>query len=197
MKRAMKKLMLFAAALLTGLALAAQTAPEEDLDLRYAADLLPAGTEAPDFTLEDIHGNPVALSSFRGRQVVLVFWASWCPDCRAEIPELKAMHAAADPSRVAFVSVSFDRSRETWENFVNENYLPGVQLFDPAGKKDSAVGDAFRVNWIPSLYLIGPDGKVQLATVVAGKVASALQGKSAKDLMKRSRGVCEDEHCDE
>ena len=193
----MKKLMLFAAALLTGLALAAQTAPEEDLDLRYAADLLPAGTEAPDFTLEDIHGNPVALSSFRGRQVVLVFWASWCPDCRAEIPELKAMHAAADPSRVAFVSVSFDRSRETWENFVNENYLPGVQLFDPAGKKDSAVGDAFRVNWIPSLYLIGPDGKVQLATVVAGKVASALQGKSAKDLMKRSRGVCEDEHCDE
>lgn len=197
MKRAMKKLMLFAAALLTGLALAAQTAPEEDLDLRYAADLLPAGTEAPDFTLEDIHGNPVALSSFRGRQVVLVFWASWCPDCRAEIPELKAMHAAADPSRVAFVSVSFDRSRETWENFVNENYLPGVQLFDPAGKKDSAVGDAFRVNWIPSLYLIGPDGKVQLATVVAGKVASALQGKSAKELMKRSRGVCEDEHCDE
>ena len=197
MKRAMKKLMLFAAALLTGLALAAQTAPEEDLDLRYAADLLPAGTEAPDFTLEDIHGNPVALSNFRGRQVVLVFWASWCPDCRAEIPELKAMHAAADPSRVAFVSVSFDRSRETWENFVNENYLPGVQLFDPAGKKDSAVGDAFRVNWIPSLYLIGPDGKVQLATVVAGKVASALQGKSAKELMKRSRGVCEDEHCDE
>lgn len=197
MKRAMKKLMLFAAALLTGLALAAQTAPEEDLDLRYAADLLPAGTEAPDFTLEDIHGNPVALSSFRGRQVVLVFWASWCPDCRAEIPELKAMHAAADPSRVAFVSVSFDRSRETWENFVNENYLPGVQLFDPAGKKDSAVGDAFRVNWIPSLYLIGPDGKVQLATVVAGKVAHALQGKSAKELMKRSRGVCEDEHCDE
>ena len=197
MKRAMKKLMLFAAALLTGLALAAQTAPEEDLDIRYAADLLPAGTEAPDFTLEDIHGNPVALSSFRGRQVVLVFWASWCPDCRAEIPELKAMHAAADPSRVAFVSVSFDRSRETWENFVNENYLPGVQLFDPAGKKDSAVGDAFRVNWIPSLYLIGPDGKVQLATVVAGKVARALQGKSAKELMKRSRGVCEDEHCDE
>ena len=197
MKRAMKKLMLFAAALLTGIALAAQTAPEEDLDLRYAADLLPAGTEAPDFTLEDIHGNPVALSNFRGRQVVLVFWASWCPDCRAEIPELKAMHAAADPSRVAFVSVSFDRSRETWENFVNENYLPGVQLFDPAGKKDSAVGDAFRVNWIPSLYLIGPDGKVQLATVVAGKVARALQGKSAKELMKRSRGVCEDEHCDE
>ena len=69
----------------------AQTPDETDLDLKYAADLLKPGTPAPDFTLNDIAGNPVKLSDFKGRQVVLQFWASWCPDCRAEMPLIKQM----------------------------------------------------------------------------------------------------------
>ena len=149
-------------------------AQEEDPDIQYAVSLLAPGTEAPDFTLGDIEGKDVNLSDFRGRTVVLVFWASWCPDCRAEVPELKAMHAAADPAKVAFVSVSFDREREKFVSYVNENELPGVQLFDPAGKKESAVAEAFGVKWIPSLYVIDPDGKVVLGTVVASKVAALL-----------------------
>ena len=190
----MKKLLCIFAALFVGLGLSAQTQPEEDLDLQYATELLKPGTQAPDFLLNDIHGKPVKLSDFRGRQVVLVFWASWCPDCRAEVPEFKAMHAAADPSQVAFVSVSFDRTFDTLVNFVNENYLPGVQLFDPAGKKDSKVAEDFHVKWIPSLYLIGADGKVQLSTVVAAKVAKALQ-VSVNPLKKKA--LCQDENCAE
>ena len=181
----MKKLISLVAALLVGFGLAAQTQPEEDPDLQYATELLKTGVDAPDFTLNDIQGNPVKLSDFRGRQVVLVFWASWCPDCRAEVPELKAMHAAADPAKVAFVSVSFDRNFDTLVNFVRENYLPGVQLFDAAGKN---------VKWIPSLYLIGADGKVQLSTVVAQKVAKALN-VSADPLKKKA--LCQDESCAE
>ena len=138
--RYMKKLISILAALLPCWGLAAQNTQEEDLDLQYATELLKPGTPAPDFALEDMNGKPVNLSAFRGRKVVLVFWASWCPDCRAEVPELKAMSAQADPSKVAFVSVSFDRTREAWQTYVQENYLPGVQLFDPAGKKESAVG---------------------------------------------------------
>lgn len=187
----MKRLLALALALLPCLGLCAQN-QADDLDLQYAAELLKPGTEAPDFTLSDIKGNPVSLSDFRGRQVVLVFWASWCPDCRAEVPELKAMHAVADPSKLAFVSVSFDRTFEALETFVKENYLPGVQLFDPAGKKESAVGEAYHVKWIPSLYLIGADGKVQLGTVVAAKVAKAL-GTDAKPALKKA--VCADESC--
>ena len=186
----MKKLLILILALLPCLLLSAQT---EDLDLQYATELLKPGTTVPDFTLNDIQGNPVKLSDFRGRQVVLVFWASWCPDCRAEVPELKAMHAAADPSKVAFVSVSFDRTFEALTTFVKENYLPGVQLFDPAGKKDSAVSAAFHVKWIPSLYLIDADGKVQLGTVVADKVAKALVASPAASLKK---GVCTEEGCE-
>lgn len=149
----------------------------EDLDVLYGADLLKPGTAAPDFTLSDLSGKEVRLSGLRGKTVVLDFWATWCPDCRAEIPALKAMYAAADPSKVTFVSVSYDRDIETLRKYVAENGMPWIQLFDPAGKKDSGIGADYHVKWIPSMYVIGPDGKVVLSTVVASKVAAFLDGK--------------------
>lgn len=150
-------------------------AEEEDPDVKWGADLLKPGVEAPDFTLGDLDGKEVKLSDFRGKSVVLVFWASWCPDCRAEIPALKQMFSDADPSKVAFLSVSFDRKFEDLVQFAKDNALPGVQLFDPAGKKESKVAEAFGVKWIPSLCLVGPDGKIVLSTVVADRVAAALK----------------------
>lgn len=161
------------AALLVGVAAFAQQ--EEDPDLTYGKDLLAVGTIAPDFTLKDIDGKDVSLSNFRGKQVVLHFWASWCPDCRAEVPEIKAAQAAADPSKVVFVSVSFDRKVEAFEAYVRDNALGGVQLFDALGKKESAIGSTYHVQWIPATYLIGPDGRIQLATVVFSKVAARLR----------------------
>ena len=167
----MKKLLTLLATLLVGMGLAAQNTMEEDLDLQYAVDLLKPGTQAPDFALQDIQGKTWHLKDFQGRKVVLVFWASWCPDCRAEVPELKALHASADPEKAAFVSVSFDRTLEALQKFVAENELPGVQLFDASGKKESAVGTAYGVKWIPALYLIDEKGKVEVSTVMIDKIA--------------------------
>lgn len=157
------------------LAVPAFAQQEEDLDAQYATELIKPGKKVPDFTLNDLSGTPRKLSEFRGKKVVLVFWATWCPDCRAEVPELKAMMATADPEKVAFVSVSFDRSFDTLCKFVEDNGIGGVQLFDPAGKKDSKVSSDFHIKWIPSLYLIDEKGKVLVATVVANKIASALK----------------------
>jgi peroxiredoxin len=162
------------AALLLCSGLAAQTPAYDDPDQQYATQLLKKGDKAPQIRLNDIDGKPFSLKSLKGRRVVLVFWASWCPDCRAEVPELKAMYGAADPSEVAFVSVSFDREFEKFKAYVADNALPGIQLFDPSGKKDSAVGRDYHVKWIPSLYLIDAKGKVEFGTVVASKIANAL-----------------------
>ena len=167
----MKRFFAFVAALLVGVAAFAQ----EDPDVVYGKDLLSVGTVAPSFTLKDIDGKSVSLSDFRGKQVVLHFWASWCPDCREETPQLKAAQAAADPSKVVFVSVSFDRKVEAFEAYVRDNALGGVQLFDASGKKESVVGTSYHVKWIPATYLIGPDGRIQLATVVFSKVAAKLK----------------------
>ena len=167
----MKRFFAFVAALLVGVAAFAQ----EDPDVVYGKDLLSVGTVAPSFTLKDIDGKSVSLSDFRGKQVVLHFWASWCPDCREETPQLKAAQAAADPSKVVFVSVSFDRKVEAFEAYVRDNALGGVQLFDASGKKESVVGTSYHVKWIPATYLIGPDGRIQFATVVFSKVAAKLK----------------------
>ena len=172
---------------------AAQELAAQDLDAQYAVDMLKPGTPSPEFTLNDINGKAVSLSSFKGRKVVLVFWASWCPDCRAEVPELKALHTGADPEKVAFVSVSFDRTFEALQQFVAENYLPGVQLYDPSGKKESKVASDYGVKWIPSLFLLDKDGKVELATVMIEKIAKALGSATGQN--KPGHGLCSDESC--
>lgn len=171
----------------------AQKSEEDDLDLKYATEMLAPGTLVPDFTLNDIEGKAVSISDFRGRKVVLLFWASWCPDCRAEVPQIKAMQATADPSKVAFVSVSFDRTFDAFKTYVAENYLGGVQLFDPAGKKESSIGAAYHVKWIPSLYLLDEDGKVILGTVVADKVAKAINAEQGGHPLNAVR--CSEDSC--
>lgn len=170
------KRFLFMAALTVwaGISLRAQNVVEEDSDLKYAVEMLSPGAVAPEFQLNDIEGKSFSISDLRGRKVVLIFWASWCPDCRAEVPLLKAMQASADPSKVAFVSVSFDRTFDAFKTYVTDNNLGGVQLFDPAGKKESVIGADYHVKWIPSLYLLDEDGKVIIGTVVAEKVAKAI-----------------------
>ena len=102
------------------------------------------------------------------------------PETLAEVPDLKAMHAASDAGEVVYVSISFDRSKEAWEKYVKENGMGWVQLFDASGKKDSKIGEAYHVKWIPSMYLIGADGKVELGTVVLEKIAKKLNIKLSK-----------------
>jgi len=152
----------------------AQTPDETDLDAKYAVNMLKPGTPAPDFTLNDITGKQVKLSDFKGRKVVLQFWASWCPDCRVEMPLIKQMQAASDPSEIVFVAVSFDRSEEAFSSYVTKNSLKGVQLYDPAGMRDSKISKDYCISWIPALYLIDENGKIALATVVADKLAKAI-----------------------
>ncbi len=175
----------------------AQAPQEEDPDAKYGEELLKPGAVAPDFTLNDLDGLPVRLGELRGKRVALVFWASWCPDCRAEVPDLKAMYAEADPDKVTFVSVSYDRDFAALKKFAADNALPGIQLFDPAGKKESKIGADYHVKWIPSLYLIDEDGRIELGTVVASKVAAALRDTSAPGIKAiPGRELCTDESCE-
>ena len=190
----MKRTFILLTALL-GMLTGCNNATAPDPDLEYATELLKPGTAVPDFELKDLNGRPVRLDEFRGKTVILEFWASWCPDCRADLPLVKAMQQAADPEKVAFVSVSFDRTFEALEAFAAENGLSGVQLFEPAGKKDSAIAADYGVKWIPSYYVIDPDGKVAFATVVAKKVATLLQGKNPGKVKARLGNLCSDESC--
>lgn len=147
----------------------------EDLDAKYAADLLAKGAAAPEFTLQDPEGNEVSLKDFLGKYVVLDFWASWCPDCRNDVPTMKALWEKFGSDKVAFLGVSFDTEKEKWAGFVKENGMGWSQVSPLAKWKETQVSQDYNVNWIPSMYLIDPEGKVVFGTVMIDKLGKALE----------------------
>lgn len=153
----------------------------EDLDSLYAQSLLKVGTQAPNFELPTPEGKKVQLSDFKGKYVLIDFWASWCPDCRRISPNVEAIAKEYQGKDLAVLAVSFDIDKEAWVKYINRNDAPvnEVHVSELKKMKESAVAKAFGVQWIPSLYLLDKDGKVLLATVEVSKVEAMV-----KTLMK-------------
>ena len=145
-----------------------------DADTKYATTLLQPGTPMPDFKLKTLDGKTFKSSQLRGKYVVLDFWASWCPDCRKDIPNMLRMYERFHGAGVEFVGISFDTDREAWRQAVERYGIPYVQLSDLKKKDESSVARMFGVQWIPSLYLINPEGKVEIATVLSDKIERRL-----------------------
>ena len=173
----MKKIVAIIASLLALFFTAkAQSAVSDDPDDTYAKELLKPEASAPDFTIGTPDGKSVRLSDFKGKYVVLDFWATWCPDCRADVPHLKEIHKAYASDSVAFLSVSFDTDKDKWTSYIRDNGMDWAHGSELKKWKETTVSSLYYVKWIPSIYLIGPDGKVILGTVVLDKIEAALKG---------------------
>jgi thiol-disulfide isomerase/thioredoxin len=146
----------------------------KDADSEYAVDMFKQGEVLPAFSLEDRSGVVRTQADFAGKYVVYDFWATWCPDCREDIPAMKDLYAKYG-DKVTFVGISFDTDPGKLDAFVAENGIGWTQLSDFVTKKESKVAEDFRVKWIPSMYLVGPDGKVMLGTVMVSKLVLALE----------------------
>lgn len=121
------------------------------------------GTPAPDFTAADTLGVDHSLSDFADRLVVVDFWASWCGDCRREIPALKQLHADYNSRGVEFVSVSFDEDRAAWIGCLRKqqfgwlqlsNLLPWHSRVNGVSVTTNPIAAAYDLKWIPTLYLV-------------------------------------------
>ncbi len=153
---------------------AQQVTVENDLDAKYATNLLKAGTVAPEIALKTIDGKQFSLKSLRGKYVVVDFWASWCPDCRKDAPNVVAMYNKFHKKGVEFVGVSFDTKSESWKSAVEKLGIPYTQVSDMKNMRESSVALAYNIKWIPTAYVIDPEGKVVLATVMSQKVDAYL-----------------------
>ena len=117
------------------------------------------GSVAPDFTLPDVDGNPVSLSSFRGKYVLVDFWAAWCPDCRKENPNIVAAWNKYQDKNFAVLGVSLDRKRDQWLAAIEKDNLTWTQVSD-LKYWDSEAAVLYCIRWIPMSFLIDPEGKI-------------------------------------
>ena len=130
------------------------------------------GAVAPDFTLPDVDGNPVTLSGLRGKYVLIDFWASWCPDCRKENPNIVAAWNKYKDKNFTILGVSLDRKKEPWLAAIEKDQLAWTHVSDLKDwKSDAAVQYAIR--WIPMNFLLDPNGVI----LAVGLEGEALQQK--------------------
>ncbi|UYQ91929.1 AhpC/TSA family protein [Chitinophaga horti] len=138
--------------------------------------LLAIGQVAPDFTQNDPDGKPVSLASFRGKYVLIDFWASWCGPCRAENPAVVKAYNSYKEKNFTILGVSLDQpdGRDKWLKAISDDQLSWTQVSDLAYWKNQ-VAQQYAVNAIPQNYLLDPQGRI---------VAKNLRGEALEAKLK-------------
>lgn len=119
------------------------------------------GGIAPDFTQPDTAGHPVSLHSFRGKYVLVDFWASWCKPCRAENPNVVKAYNEYKDKNFTILGVSLDspEAKDKWLNAIKTDQLPWTQVSELTGWMNS-VASTYSIHSIPQNVLVSPEGKV-------------------------------------
>jgi len=134
---------------------------KEVFDYELTIRTMDPGTQGVEFTFNDINGEEVSFSDFRGKIVYIDCWATWCVPCIKEIPYLKQLEKDFHGKDIVFVSFSTDKPehKEKWEEFVKKEQLGGVQLISDNGPKN-IISDIYVVNTIPRFLLFDREGKI-------------------------------------
>ncbi|WP_127125163.1 TlpA disulfide reductase family protein [Pseudoflavitalea rhizosphaerae] len=117
------------------------------------------GAVAPEFAQNNLDGQSVALSSLRGKYVLIDFWASWCGPCRAENPHVKAAYEKFKDKNFEILAVSLDNKKDAWVQAIEKDGLPWLHVSDLLGWKN-AVAEQYDVKAIPQNWLLDPNGVI-------------------------------------
>ena len=113
------------------------------------------GKQAPAFTLKSVSREDVSLEMYKGKFVLVDFWASWCGPCRAEIPNLKEIYKDYQSKGLQILSVSTDANEKAWLKAVDKEQMLWKQVRDT-----KSVSDSYNITSIPAIFLLDPNGKI-------------------------------------
>jgi peroxiredoxin len=133
-----------------------------------------SGAMAPEVSLPGTDGKIITLSSFRGKYVLLDFWASWCGPCRGENPNVVAAYERFKDKNFTILGVSLDNKKEAWEKAIKDDGLVWTQVSDLKGWS-SAAAALYAVQSIPTNFLIDPKGKI---------IARNLRGNELEEMLQ-------------
>ena len=120
---------------------------------------LPKKPKAPDFETMDLEGNTHRLSDYRGQVVIVNFWATWCPPCRAEMPSMQRAWEALRPEGVVLLAVNMGEKREAVAEFLENNLIDFPLLLDGG----MVVSSGWPVQGLPTTYVVDPQGRAVYA----------------------------------
>jgi thiol-disulfide isomerase/thioredoxin len=127
-----------------------------------------------DLSFVDSQGQPVDLSQFSGKVVLIDFWASWCPDCAREMPQVQQVYRTFGSKGFAILGVSLDKDRRAMDNYIAKHLIPWPQYFDGKGWKNDLV-TKYSVHEIPEMWIINKKGVVETTSADVTQLASTVQ----------------------
>ncbi|MDT8718649.1 TlpA family protein disulfide reductase [Clostridium sp. 19966] len=136
--------------------------------------------KAQDFKLKDLYGKDISLSSLKGKNVLLNFWASWCPPCKAEMPDIEKLYQETKGTDVVILAVNLGEDKDTVKLFIDKNKYNFNILLDTSQE----VGATYNIAAIPSWFFIDKDGNLVTSHTGAMNLA---QMKSYVQLLENKK----------
>jgi peroxiredoxin len=130
---------------------------EKQAAARLVQKELVVGKPFPDFSEKDTTGKPLSISGYKGKVVLVDFWATWCGPCRAELPNVLATYDKHHKNGFEIIGISLDQDENKLKSFTTENKMTWVQFFDGKGWGNKLAGK-YGVMSIPATYLLDRNG---------------------------------------
>lgn len=139
---------------------------------------LKLGAQFPDFAVNDMAGKPLAVANYKGRVVLLDFWATWCGPCIAELPNLKKTYEKHHKHGFEIIGVSLDQDKAQLTAFLEKNGMPWVQYFSGPDMPNKLV-ESYGIRSIPATFLLDGEGKI---------IAKGLRGDDLESAVGKAMG---------
>jgi peroxiredoxin len=135
------------------------------------------GQSPPAFTAKSLSGDEISLSKYKGKVLLLDFWATWCAPCIAELPNVKQVYNAYHEQGLEIVSISLDQDEKVLHDFIKQQGLNWTHVYNGSVPVGQDVATKYSVTAIPQMILIGRDGKI---------AGVQLRGEALEDAVKKA-----------